>query len=366
MDGDPDGVRRAQPSERQPLVVSRDSALVDELTRLCAAAALSAEVVVESTAVGSRWSRASCVLVDAPCAADIAALGLRRRDDVVVVGRQPPPDDLWRRAVQIGAVDVAVVPDDVARIADRLADASAGGRSRAPVVGVVGASGGAGASTVAAGLAAAYARRRQRSLLIDADALGGGIELLLGCEAVPGLRWGDIEVDGGRVPARALLAALPSVSGVSVLSVSSASGGELDRAALQTMVGAGRRACGLVVVDLPRGWDASSAGVGGPDLDVLFVVAVTEVRSVAAGRQIVTAAARSCADVRAVVRTTPGRSIEADAVADSLGVELVAAIPTRRAVRRAVDDGIGVDGGWRVRRHYDRLLAALLGADGVR
>jgi hypothetical protein len=92
---------------------------------------------------------------------------------------------------------------------------------------------------------------------------------------------------------------------------------------------------------------------------------MTEVRSVAAGRQLVATAGNVCADVRAVVRTTPGRSLEPEAVSDSLGVDLLASIPSQRAVRRAADDGAGVHLSWRARRHYDRLLAALLPADAT-
>jgi secretion/DNA translocation related CpaE-like protein len=226
----------------------------------------------------------------------------------------------------------------------------------ASVVGVVGAGGGAGASTVAAGLAAANARRGRRSLLVDADPLGGGIDLLMGCEGVPGLRWPDIEIDGGRVAAGSLLAALPSVGGVSVLSASAASGAELNATALHAMIEAGRRASRLVVVDLPRHVDAVT-GTRSSDLDAILIVATTTVRSIASGRQVAAAAARACSDVRVVVRTTRGRSIEPDAVAESLGVGLAGIVPTLGAVTRAADDGDGVARGWRARRCYDLLLA---------
>jgi secretion/DNA translocation related CpaE-like protein len=357
-------LRRAEPTVAQPLVVSRDPACVDELVRLCAAAAVDADVVREPARIGGRWTRASCVLVGEDCAGDMATLRVRRRDDVVLVGRQPPADTLWRSAVQIGAADVVVLPDDAGRVADRLAEASTPGHLRAHVVGVVGVGGGAGASTVAAGLADAYARRRRRSLLIDADALGGGIELLVGCEDVPGLRWPDIDLDEGRVAPNSLMAALPSANGVSVLSSSAGASVEPDPAALRTMIGAGRRGCGLVVLDLPRRFDAQAVGVATAELDTLLVVATTEIRSVAAGRQVVGAAVGLCSDIRAVVRTTPRRRLEPDAVADALGIALVGAIPSRRAVSRAAEDGVGVVRGWRASRSHDQLLSGLLRADG--
>jgi secretion/DNA translocation related CpaE-like protein len=358
MDLDQAGVEDDEPA-RQPLVVSRDPLCADELARLCAAAAVDPWVVGEPAEAGRRWVGASCVLVDEECAGDIAAMRLRRRDDVVVVGRVPAAD-LWQRAVQIGAVDVAVLPADAGRIADRLAETAAPRREPARVVGVVGAGGGAGASTVAAGLATAHAAGgRRRSLLVDADPLGGGIDLVMGCEAVPGLRWTDIDIGDGRVAASALLAALPSVDGVSVLSAGSHAPVEIDGGAVRSMIRAGRHACGLVVVDLPRRFDAGWLGAIAADIDVVLVVVAGHIRSVSAGRQVVAAATAFCPDVRAVVRTTAGRRLEPDAVSTALAVPLAATLPTRRAVSRSADDGTGVVHGPTSRRGYDRLLAAV-------
>jgi secretion/DNA translocation related CpaE-like protein len=226
------------------------------------------------------------------------------------------------------------------------------------VVGVVGASGGAGASTVAASLATAHARRDERSLLIDADALGGGLELLMGCEARPGLRWSDIDVGEGRVAASSLLAAIPSIDGVSVLSISRLHPSDVDAALLRTMIAAGRRACRLVVVDLPRRLGAWFEAVA-PDVDVAVVVATTEVRSASAGRHLVARARGSCADLRALVRVTSGGRLEPEAVAEAIGLPLVGSVATRRSVSRAADEGGGVILGRRGTRRYEALLESL-------
>ena len=61
--------------------------------------------------------------------------------------------------------------------------------------GVVGGSGGVGASTFAAVLAAVTAR----AMLVDIDVVGGGIDVLLGIEDVPGARWSGLRVGGGRL-----------------------------------------------------------------------------------------------------------------------------------------------------------------------
>ena len=63
---------------------------------------------------------------------------------------------------------------------DRLADSVEGNHEPARTIGVIGASGGVGASTFAAALGLAAARRGHDALLIDLDTSGGGVELVVG------------------------------------------------------------------------------------------------------------------------------------------------------------------------------------------
>src|SRR5579875_2141374 len=83
----------------------------------------------------------------------------------------------------------------------------------AGVVAVLGGSGGVGASTFAAALATAAGR----AVLVDCDPLGGGIDVLLGVEAVPGARWSGLRVNGGRLDPHALDEGLPRWRDVRVL-----------------------------------------------------------------------------------------------------------------------------------------------------
>src|SRR5690349_916184 len=62
------------------------------------------------------------------------------------------------------------------------------------VLGVVGGSGGVGASSFAAVLAATAGR----SLLVDLDVAGGGLDVVLGIEAEAGARWSGLHLAGGR------------------------------------------------------------------------------------------------------------------------------------------------------------------------
>lgn len=69
--------------------------------------------------------------------------------------------------------------------------------------------GGAGASIVAAASALVLSREKP-VCLVDADALAGGIDLVLGMETEPGLRWQDFSAADGRLDGAALYEALPS------------------------------------------------------------------------------------------------------------------------------------------------------------
>jgi MinD-like ATPase involved in chromosome partitioning or flagellar assembly len=112
------------------------------------------------------------------------------------------------------------------------------------VIGVVGGSGGVGATSFAAVVAAVASG----ALLVDLDVAGGGIDVTLGIESTPGARWSGLHLAGGRLDPDALVRGLPRWGAVPVLAADVA---DLDPdAVLQVLEVA--RACGPVVVDLPR------------------------------------------------------------------------------------------------------------------
>lgn len=76
-------------------------------------------------------------------------------------------------------------------------------------IGLIGASGGLGTSTLAAALATRAALAGRSTVLIDLDRGGGGADLLLGCEREPGPRWADLAGASGRVDPQVLLHRLP-------------------------------------------------------------------------------------------------------------------------------------------------------------
>src|SRR5450631_1703863 len=86
------------------------------------------------------------------------------------------------------------------------------------IIGVVGGSGGVGASVLSAAIAIRAAQAGLRTVCLDGDRLGGGLDVTLGIEQERGVRWPDLPGARGRIDGPELLRALPTVDGVAVLS----------------------------------------------------------------------------------------------------------------------------------------------------
>src|SRR3954454_5499350 len=196
----------ARDRARRPLVVSGDGDLVDDLLRLLAAAGAEAELATGGPALRRAHRSAPLVLVGADVLPTPAVRALPRRAAVVVVATAELPAADWATAVELGAERVARLPADEAWLLSRGAAAARSPVEAGWLIAVGGSCGGAGASTVATALAVAAA---PGSLLVDADAGGGGLDLLLGAESVEGLRWPELAGLRGRVAGDALLASLP-------------------------------------------------------------------------------------------------------------------------------------------------------------
>jgi secretion/DNA translocation related CpaE-like protein len=122
------------------------------------------------------------------------------------------------------------------------------------VIAVLGGSGGVGASTFAAVLAA----QAPGSLLVDVDPSAGGIDVLLGLDPLPGARWSGLRVAGGRLGQDDLLAGLPGWGSCAVLAADVAS---IDPEALHEVLECAidGSAFPAVILDLGRGDSAERA-----------------------------------------------------------------------------------------------------------
>ena len=284
------------------------------------------------------WGTAPLVLLGDDCAEALAGLRLPRRDGVLLLGQDNRPG-VWERAVRAGAEQVCSLPADRDLVADLLG-ACTDGPAGAPVVCVVGGCGGAGASVFAAALATAAANDGSRSLLVDADAWGGGLDLLVGGEHVEGLRWADLAATTGRVSAPSLRDLLPSVERLAVLSWERGAAVPVPAASMRAVVTAGQRGHDLVVVDLPRRFDAAAEEALGRASHTVLVVPA-EVRAVAAATPVVAALTRVTSTVGLVVRGPGASGLDATLVAESLGVPVLAAMRPERHLTESLDQGLG-------------------------
>lgn len=346
------------------LIVTEDEELLDDLLRLCAAAGAEAEVVHGAPhdrmawaewGGAKAWEKAPLVLVGDDCAgphglgaaAGGEPSGILRRPGVLLVGKDMDDPGVWERGARIGAEGVVMLPDAESWLTGRIADASERVGRPALTVGVLGGRGGAGASTLACALAVTAAREGRRTMLVDGDALGGGLDVLLGGERTEGLRWPAFAESRGRVGGGALEESLPRLHDLSVLSWDRGDSVLIPADAMRSVLSAARRRGGVVVVDLPRRVDETVAeALAQTDLGLLLVPA--ELRAVAAAHRVASRTQMVLRDLRAVVRTPGGPGgprgygpgLDESEVARLLRLPLAGELPWEPGLLEAAERGV--------------------------
>ncbi|WP_109469926.1 septum site-determining protein Ssd [Mycolicibacter heraklionensis] len=303
--------------------------LRDELDRVAAAAGTRVIHLGAETPNRRAWSAAAAVVLDEEAAARCGPARLPRRSHVVVLTGGQPTTHTWQAGIAVGAQRVLALPAEGNELVAELAEAGEtvrDGARRGDVIAVIGARGGAGASV----LATALAQRAGDALLVDLDAWGGGIDLLVGTENASGLRWCDLAQHSGRLTWPALREALPRQRGVSVLS--GASRGDaayeatgVDAGTVDAVVDAGRRGGVTVVCDLPRAL-ADPAETALNVADLVVVVSSCDIRSCAAAAAIAPRLRAVNPHVGLVVRGPAPGGLRAAEVAEIVGLPLLAAL----------------------------------------
>ncbi len=192
------------------------------------------------------------------------------------------------------------------------------------MLGVVGGSGGVGASTFAAVLAAVTGQ----AMLVDLDVVGGGVDVLLGIEDVPGARWSGLRVGGGRLDPRLLADGLPRWGPIPVLAADTAP----DSADAVAQVLAAAASLGPVVIDLGRG-PSTQRDAAVTQCVLVVLVAVAQVRGLIAARAV--AAGLSGAPTGLVLRRG---SVDPDQAAPMTATALIGVVPALAASRDRVLD----------------------------
>jgi secretion/DNA translocation related CpaE-like protein len=351
----------------RPLLVTNDHLVLDDLLRLAATAGVEVDVAPDAAAARGAWTSAALVIIGPDLLEVCATSRLARRNGVVVLGRDLDDASIWRRAVDVGAERVVFLPDAERWLVQALTDAVEVIDRAGIVVATLGGRGGAGATTLSVALAQAGTRRALRTLLVDGDPLGGGVDLVLGAEGLSGLRWPDLKGSSGRLPAAAVSEALPGAGGISVLSWDRGDATPLPVEAVEAVLDAGRRAHDLVVVDLARTLDDVAREVLAAATCALLVVPA-EVRATAAAARVAGRAGLLCRDLRLVVRGPSPGDVSAAAVQRALGLPLAGTLRPEPHLDAHLEEGRapGRRARWPLGTLCDGLLRELLGPEQAR
>ncbi|MGV8845086.1 septum site-determining protein Ssd [Tessaracoccus sp.] len=331
------------------LLVTRDPALVDAVQAMALALGTAVALPGGRDELRMLWPGAGVRLVGPDMASRVADLGAVD-GGTWVVGQAG--EALLAASAELDAPALAL-PQASARLAEVLTqrrdpDPQAG------VVALVGGSGGVGTSSLAVAVGLVAARRGARVAVVELAHCGGGIDLIMGLEASPGMRWNDLANASGELGS--LEGQLMTGSGVSVLALGRTSDEVPSHAAVGTVLRGLGRSHELIVVDAGDGRHLGWLG----DAQPVFIAAA-HVRGVAAARMVAehTDLARS----QLLVRTGPGSTLPAAAVAEALGLPLTGVIRHDRAVPKLMAAGSSIMAApaRRFRRDVNRLVDGLLG-----
>lgn len=204
------------------------------------------------------------------------------------------------------------------------------------MIGVVGARGGAGASVFAAALAAVAAREGARTVLVDGARDGGGLDVLLGIEEEPGLRWPDLHSARGEVVGDQLHALLPRWRDAGVLSADRTRPGALPDDVPRDVVGALTLVCDVVVHDVPT----ALAGRWSGGCTAWVVLACRDLSSVAGAIALDGVLDRGVA-AGVVVRGPAAGRLTALDVATASGLDLWGELRPARSMTADLERGAG-------------------------
>ncbi len=316
----------------RPLVVASEPELLDELLRLCTVAGTSPVVAADSTALQTAWPAASVVLLAAHLGQSAAQLP--RRPGVVVVGTAADP--LWKLATDVGASHVAMLPPAADWLVGLHVD-NEPTNAHAPVLCVLGGQGGAGATTLAAGLARTSASRGVFTLLVDLDPFGGGIDLALGMESAAGERWPQLAAEPGNLAA--MTARLPVRGCLRVLAPDRDTPATPTADLVRRVLQEGRRHEELVIVDVPRTLDPAAMAALSLAHRVYLVVPA-QLRAIAAAGQVTRTLRTVAGDIQAVVRGPAPSGLAPAGIARTLGIPLAGLMRAEPGLPRAYERGV--------------------------
>jgi len=338
-----------QREQTQTTLVSGDPQLIQQAQASAAAVGASLKVVTAGADLRTWWRAPAPLLIGADQVSQVGGWAFPRRDRVYLLGQEESFGELCRWSMPLSA-SVIVLPEG-GKWLSRVIGGQAGGGDTGVAVAVAGGTGGAGASTLAVGLAVLAAARPLKVALVDADPRGGGLDLLLGAENTPGWRWDKLRGAVGQIAD--ITTMLPSVEGITLLSMERPEAEPVPGPACEAVVDCLVRSHDLVLVDVGR-WDAPLPGVRRS----VLITGLT-VRAIAATRSGL--GASDFHDIGVVARRTG--SVPPQDAARAVGLPLIGVLPEVADLPRLADRGIAPPAVRRWRKAGGRILTWCL--DGV-
>lgn len=227
------------------------------------------------------------------------------------------------------------------------------------VISVVGTAGGVGASVLASALAMRASELGAAVVAVDARPYGGGLDVVLGVDEFPGIRWRDLADAAGPLDGVEIFGRLPLADRCGVLSFDREFPVVPSGEVLSAVVTALRSVSDIVVLDAPRAgecWEGEVAGVS----DEVIALTGTTVSALAG-------AAASVPHLDAVhdvlwlaCRTDRGAAADLDQrLPHLLDVPFLGAVPTDHKVEACLTDGRPPPDRGRLAKAVDGILTRL-------
>ncbi|MEU5154526.1 septum site-determining protein Ssd [Glycomyces sp. NPDC021274] len=249
----------------ESLLVTTDDRLVEAIAPLAATAGHPLRRIRHPRDAEGHWQSAPIVLVGPDLAPECIACDFPHREPLLLCttmswlgGDTDDTSLLWPMAIQMQATSVVALPDANDFLTDLLIRTALDAEP-APVIATVAGHGGAGASTLALAAATDAAHSGRKTVLIDLDHTGGGIDTAAGLAAQPGWRWPSLANGTGPLDPERLLGGLPKRGGLHLVGPDPRNPAEVSAAAFDRVLQAARLGADLVVVDLPRTRTAAAA-----------------------------------------------------------------------------------------------------------
>lgn len=307
------------------LLISQNQQLINELQKISAVTQCSLEV--NSKINNSEVKAARMVLIDA------ALEGAVNHPNVVLITLGEPNLEIWQKAVATEAKYVAFLPDAREWLLQNLIPNPI---KSTQIIGVIGATGGLGASLISSSLAVMFAQSDKTVALAETNFCSGGLDVLWGIEESKGTRWADLIYPSGRISPQDLYRSLPKASGVSVLSTDSQDG--RMPASYSEILSDLSQAVDVLIIDLAKTPDAGITELLELCTDLIIVTGST-IRSTSATNQLMQLASK-LASAKLIVRMIPGTGLDAQNVSKTLGLQLLGTVTTDQKVVEHLEQGL--------------------------